>query len=79
MLDSITPRPPPKLKHAAEIAKLYTELAPLLVIEESCKGRLLSLKESQTMARKDEIQAEIFSLEVSFLPSKLLLVFSVHT
>lgn len=79
MLDSITPRPPPKLKHAAEIAKLYTELAPLLVIEESCKGRLLSLKESQTMARKDEIQAEILSLEVSFLPSKLLLVFSVHT
>jgi hypothetical protein len=64
-LSPIVPRPPPRLKNEAAITKLRTEMDPLLEIEEAGKGRLLSLKESQSVARKDEILEEIEALEVS--------------
>lgn len=64
-LQSLAAKPPPRLKNEDTILKLRKELAPLLEIEEAGKGRLLSLKESQLLARKDEIVAEIEELEVS--------------
>ena len=63
-LQKISPQPPHPLKNEAAIGKLRKELAPLLQIEESGKGRLLTLKESQSIARKDEILEEIEQLEV---------------
>jgi hypothetical protein len=71
-LDSIVPLPPPRLKNESEISKLRTELAPLLEFEASVKGRLLTLKESQSIARKDDIQNEIKELEVSAILLKSL-------
>ena len=64
MLKDIEPQAPHKLKHAIEIARLWKEVVPMLQLEEKCKGRLLSVKETQTMARKDEIMAEIEEYEV---------------
>lgn len=64
-LESITPKSPPPLKHEAEIAKLRKELEPLLAVEDaSSKGRLLSLKETQALGRKEEILEHIEQLEV---------------
>jgi hypothetical protein len=63
LLESIDPVPPHKLKYEAEIRKLQKELVPLLNLEANAKGRLLSVKETQTLARKDEILEEIASLE----------------
>jgi hypothetical protein len=65
---TIAPHP---LKHEAAINKLRKEMAPLLAIEEAAKGRLLTLKESQSVARKDEILIEIEQLEVSDPVSRL--------
>ena len=62
-LQAITPKSPPPLKHEAEIAKLRTELAPLMDIEEG-KGKLLSLKETQALGRKEELLEQIEQLEV---------------
>jgi hypothetical protein len=63
-LASISTKGPHRLKHEAEITKLRTELEPLVELEEGAKGRLLSLKETQSLARKDDILAEIEELEV---------------
>ena len=65
MLSKIAPKAPHRLKHEAEILKLRAELLPLLELEEGSKGRLLSLKETQSLARKDVILEEIADLEVS--------------
>lgn len=64
-LTQISPRPPPPLKHYEEIFRLRKELQPLLDLEQGAKGRLLSVKETQSLARKDEILEEIANLEVS--------------
>ena len=64
MLSKIAPRAVHPLKNNGQIAKLRRELAPLLQLEAATKSRLLSLKESQSMARKEEIEAEIEDLEV---------------
>jgi len=63
LLDSIQPIEPRKLKYHTEIGKLHKELVPLLKLEAETKGRLLNLKETQLMARKDEILEEIEYLE----------------
>lgn len=63
-LQSTSPVSPAVLKNEASISKLRKELKPLLEIEESAKGRLMTLKESQSVARKDEILEEIEKLEV---------------
>lgn len=64
LLDKTTSQPPHGLRHEAEIRKLRKELQPLLELEATTKGRLLSIKETQTLARKDEILQEITQLEV---------------
>mmetsp|Transcript_23191 Transcript_23191/g.33276 ORF Transcript_23191/g.33276 Transcript_23191/m.33276 type:complete len:167 (+) Transcript_23191:4070-4570(+) len=71
-LEKISPQPPQSLKHEAEIKKLRQELLPLLKLEESSKGRLLTLKETTTLSRKDEILTEIQKLEVFY--SRLILL-----
>jgi hypothetical protein len=63
MLEKTTPKPPRPLKFQAEIGALQRELTPLLKLEENAKGRLLSLKETQQLSRKDEILHEIHELE----------------
>ena len=63
-LERIEPKGPHRLKHEAEIAKLRSKMQPLLDLEGGAKGRLLSLKETQSLARKDEILEAIAELEV---------------
>jgi hypothetical protein len=70
-LEDITPVAPHPLRHEAEIAKLRKEMRPLQQLEDSAKGRLLSVKETTTLARKDEILEDIEQLEVrpcSYVP-----------
>jgi hypothetical protein len=63
MLSKISPLAPEPLKHQNEIVELRKELVPLLRLEEGTKGRLLSVKETQHLARKDEILEDIAQLE----------------
>ena len=63
MLEKIVPAPPHKLKHEPEIQKLRAEMRPLQKLEDSAKGRLLSVKETTALGRKDEILAEIEEME----------------
>ncbi|VEU42653.1 unnamed protein product [Pseudo-nitzschia multistriata] len=63
MLRKITPKNPAPLRYQSEIENLNVELIPLLKLEDSTKGRLLSVKETKTLARKDEILEEITQLE----------------
>lgn len=63
MLKKLNPKPPQALKHQKSIEKLQTELIPLIKLEDATKGRLLSVKETKTLARKDEILEEIEQLE----------------
>ena len=64
MLEKVEAKAPPRLRHEAQIQKLRVELQPLQQLEDSAKGRLLSVKETQTLARKEEILEEIAELEV---------------
>eukprot|EP00587_Corethron_hystrix_P005575 CAMPEP_0113297650 /NCGR_PEP_ID=MMETSP0010_2-20120614/424_1 /TAXON_ID=216773 ORGANISM="Corethron hystrix, Strain 308" /NCGR_SAMPLE_ID=MMETSP0010_2 /ASSEMBLY_ACC=CAM_ASM_000155 /LENGTH=457 /DNA_ID=CAMNT_0000150575 /DNA_START=27 /DNA_END=1400 /DNA_ORIENTATION=+ /assembly_acc=CAM_ASM_000155 len=62
--NSITPKSTTvRLKHQAEIDAARLEARPLNALEDSCKGRLMSLKETQATARRDEINAQIIELE----------------
>jgi hypothetical protein len=63
MLKNIVPEDPHPLRHESQIAALRKELVPLLKMEAAARGRLLSVKETQTMSRKDEIEEEIEYLE----------------
>mmetsp|Transcript_13290 Transcript_13290/g.31886 ORF Transcript_13290/g.31886 Transcript_13290/m.31886 type:complete len:427 (-) Transcript_13290:76-1356(-) len=65
MLSGITAKPPPKLKHETEILKLREELQSLSDIVDAAGGRLLSLKESKALARKEDIEEEIADLEAN--------------
>jgi hypothetical protein len=71
----ITPIGAPKLKNDREIRELRSELAPLLELKESSKGRLLTLKESQSVSRIDEIEDQIRELEVGVLCNLLFNLF----
>lgn len=62
-LNNIKPTAPSPLKFQAEIQKLRKEMQPLLKLEKETKGRLLSIKETTILARKDEIEQEILELE----------------
>ena len=66
-VESIAPKPLHSLKHEAEIHKLRKELLPIEEIEEKAKGRLMTLKENQSVAKKDEILEKISELEVSWI------------
>lgn len=61
-IDPIEPRP---LKHYQEIAKLYKELVPLLQLEKETRGQLLTVQQTQQLARKEEILEEMQHLEES--------------
>ncbi|KAL7520345.1 hypothetical protein ACHAWX_005069 [Stephanocyclus meneghinianus] len=65
MIEGRTPQPPHDLKHDAQIMKLKKKLQPLLKLEQSSKGRLLTMKETKELAEKDEILEEIAQLEES--------------
>lgn len=64
-LDDIRPCSPPPLKHQSSIDKLRKELAPLLKMEKEAKGRLLTIKETAAMTRKEEIEDEIVMMEAN--------------
>jgi hypothetical protein len=64
MLSGITPKPLPKLKHETEILKLRAELQSLSEVVDAAGGRLLSLKESKALARKEEVEEDIADFEV---------------
>mmetsp|Transcript_13234 Transcript_13234/g.19466 ORF Transcript_13234/g.19466 Transcript_13234/m.19466 type:complete len:430 (+) Transcript_13234:90-1379(+) len=63
LLQGINPKPPHQLRHESEIHKLLTEMAPLQKLEEESAGRLLSVKETQMIGRKIEIEQQIVDLE----------------
>jgi len=62
-LDNITQKAPRPLKHQSDIEKLRKEMQPLLKLEKETKGRLLSIKETTLLGRKEEIEEEIYILE----------------
>jgi hypothetical protein len=64
MLTNISPKPAPPLKNEQQINTLRQELSPIEEIEDSSKGRLLTLKESQAIGRKEEILQQIMEQEV---------------
>lgn len=65
-INKIVPKPLAKLKNEAQIIKLRTEMIPLAEIEASTKGQQLrSIKDTQAIARKEEMEQEIEALEVS--------------
>ena len=67
LLDGITTTMPPlKLKHHAELGKLWKQVGPLLQLEQQWKGqgdRLLTVKETLTMGKKDELLQDIDEYE----------------
>ena len=62
-LDKITPKAPTPLKFQGDIQKLQKELQPLRKLERETKGRLLSIKETTLMGKKEEIEEDILILE----------------
>jgi hypothetical protein len=63
ILNDIVPRQPRGLRHEEAIRKLRKELLPYIQMEEDLKGRLRTIRETQAMARKEEIENEIFQWE----------------
>ena len=64
LLDSITTTTSlPKLRHHASMGKLYKEMGPLVKLETETRGRLLSIKETQSISRLEEIREELEHLE----------------
>jgi hypothetical protein len=61
-LSNIEPLEPHKLKHEQELRKLRKELSPLVELSSS-SSKLRSIKETQSLARKEEIEEEIHALE----------------
>ena len=62
-LEALDPIVPHGLKQEVEIYSLRKERIPLLALEKEARGRLLTLKETQTLARKVDIDEEIAYLE----------------
>ena len=56
---------PPPLRHESQITTLRKKLLPLQTLEESSKGRLLTLKETRSLTEKEEIENEIERLEMA--------------
>jgi hypothetical protein len=54
---------PPPLRHESKIAALRKRLLPILALEDSSRGRLLTLDETRTLSFKDELLEEIHELE----------------
>ncbi|KAL7552287.1 hypothetical protein ACHAWF_017789, partial [Thalassiosira exigua] len=56
---------PPPLRHEAQISSLRKKLLPLMRLEESSRGRLLTLAETRSLTEKEEIEDEILRLELA--------------
>jgi hypothetical protein len=54
---------PPPLRHESKISALRKRLLPLLSLEDSSRGRLLTLEETRALSVKDELLEEICELE----------------
>jgi hypothetical protein len=54
---------PPPLRHETKISTLRKKLHPLLALEESSRGRFLTLEETRAMSTKEELLMEINELE----------------
>lgn len=54
---------PPPLRHENKISTLRKKLQPLLALEESSRGRFLSLEETRALSTKEELLMEINDLE----------------
>jgi len=65
LLKGIAPQNPHRLRHEAEIHKLLSEMAPLQKLEDESGGRLLSIKETQMMGKKHELEDKVLQLEDS--------------
>ncbi|KAL7544437.1 hypothetical protein ACHAWF_007817 [Thalassiosira exigua] len=63
MLEGHTAQPPQRLKHEARLVKLRKQLQPLVKLEQSAHGRLLTMKETKELAAMDDIMEEISELE----------------
>ena len=62
-LENITAKSPHPLRNQGEIEKLRKEIQPMIKIEAEARGRLLTLKETTAIAKKDDIEDEILILE----------------
>lgn len=63
IVEEITPVAPHALRHEAEILKLRKEMKPIIKLQDEARGRLMSLKETAAITRKEEIEEEIEQLE----------------
>ena len=63
MLEGREARPSHTLKHEARITALRAQLRPLLKLDKSTRGKLLSIKETKELAAKDGLLEEISDLE----------------
>ena len=56
---------PPPLRHESQLTTLRKKLLPLQALEESSRGRLLTLSETRSLTEKEEIESEIERLEMA--------------
>ncbi|KAL7534263.1 hypothetical protein ACHAXR_006902 [Thalassiosira sp. AJA248-18] len=54
---------PPPLRYESQITTLRKKLLPLVALEESSRGRLLTLSETRSLTDKEEMESEISRLE----------------
>mmetsp|Transcript_21478 Transcript_21478/g.46660 ORF Transcript_21478/g.46660 Transcript_21478/m.46660 type:complete len:603 (-) Transcript_21478:42-1850(-) len=54
---------PPPLRHESQLTALRKKLLPLQALEDSARGRLLTLSETRSLAGKEEIEYDIERLE----------------
>lgn len=62
LCDEVKSHPPP-LRHESKISALRKKLLPLHMLEESSRGRLLTLDETRALTTKGELLEEIYELE----------------
>ena len=56
---------PPPIRHESQLTTLRKKLLPLQSLEESSRGRLLTLSETRSLTEKEEIESEIERLEMA--------------
>ena len=56
---------PPTLRHESKLTTLRKKLLPLQALEDSSRGRLLTLSETRSLTEKEEIESEIERLEMA--------------
>jgi len=64
-LEEVKACAPPPFKNQPQIEILRKELQPLIKLEKEVKGRLMSIKETSAMTKKEELEEEIIQLENS--------------